>query len=247
MMGDYTGKLIIFEGIDGSGKSTLAKKVYERFMREFPSQGSQFGRYPTREYVGEMIRKKFLEDPEVRENFAEGKGISLNHIIQELMTIDRFIDANLVDGLWSRLRRGEILFRDRYWPSGATYFAAEVAIAGKGEATVRKALQERIMAERVGDAMPREDLVILVNLPVEICMKRLENAYGNERGREFFERADWLNAVTLAYTLLSQMRDNWFTLDCLEGERQLAPQELEEKVFADILYPFFERGGIRRG
>ena len=241
----YSGKFIVFEGPDGSGKSTLVKRCADRFREEFTNYELNVRRFPTDMHAGGLLRHAFLGG-ELPDRFTD-YGLPQTRIVQILAWADRAIEAKVKDGLWDRLHRGHIIFCDRYTGSREAYQIADrILTLGKNEEMITAQLEEIAREERDGITMPQEDLVVHVSLPVKEGLARLTKAYIGGRQPELFEREKFLEAVAYMFDRLAAKRPNWQTAKAMDGERSLSPEEMEHKVFNDILYPFFDREGIRR-
>lgn len=148
------GKFIVFEGLDGAGlttqaellKSWIIKQGRECYLTKEPSEGP----------AGAMIRlalAKRLVRPKEMQQYSTLDGTSLA----------LFFAADRIDHLHSeilpRLRLGINVISDRYFLSSFAYQSLEVDLDWL------KAINSKC-------EMP--DLTIFINVPPEICKKRIE-------------------------------------------------------------------------
>lgn len=189
-MRELPGKLIALEGIDKCGKRTQAN-----FIRDWlESQGKRVKMITFPDYetpIGSLIR-----------SFLEGRYYISPEVRQLLYVANRWERKN---ELVSWLSSGYIVIADRYIPSGLAYGMAN-----------NLSLDWMTCLEK---GLPEADLVIVIDIPVDISLRRLRSsgdAY--ERNRVFLSR------VRSCYIKLAK-KFNWIIVD---GNRS------KEEVFRDI-------------
>lgn len=169
------GTLITFEGIEGCGKSTQAERLYE-YLRESGAD-IVLSREPGGTALGEKIREILLGSP----SGAVSPDAELYLFIAAR--------AQLIDELLSpALQAGQIVILDRYAHSTLAYQGFGNKFDSEG-AKNRIGTLRRTCFEAASGIWP--DIVFLINVPVEIGMKRIsarEQDGIEKRGAEFHRR-----------------------------------------------------------
>lgn len=171
-------KYIVFEGIDGSGKSTQLDHCCTWLMRRSWTPirlcEPSYGRF------GLEIRKRLIR----REALSRGDQI-------EMFTLDREDHVRCkVQPLLEFVARHSkfVIMQDRYYLSAPAYQAS-------GEDEMMDLLrQQQIIA-------PRPDLVVLLDIPADTAIGRLNTA---RRNKAIFERIEVLERVRSNYLFLAR-------------------------------------------
>jgi dTMP kinase len=167
-MAGKRGLLIALEGIDGCGKSTQA----HRLVGALGDRGvaAVTFREPGDTKYGRELRRVFVE----------GRDITPREEMQ-LFLEDRKIDVR--DNIEPALARGVHVVMDRYYLSSVVYQGT----LGLDPEFIRAANEE---------FAPRPDLTLILDLPVETAVARIEAARG---GTNSFEGVDYLRQVRSLY------------------------------------------------
>jgi len=170
------GKLIVLEGIDGSGTSTQAKLLYEALQkRNYPVELTS---EPSDGAIGNLIRD-YLKGEQV---FSE-RNLGA-HSLALLFAADR------LDHLGSRilpwLMRGKVVVSDRYLLSSLAYQSLDCDLE---------------WIKIINREAPPPDLTILLDLPVEISLKRVSQ---RQLWPELFEKAEIQKRVRENYLRLAR-------------------------------------------
>ncbi len=164
--------LIAIEGIDGAGKTTIANFLAEE-LRKMGYDVVVF-KEPSNSEYGKKI--KFADK---RLSLEE----ELDHIIK-----DRIEDVK--NNITPALKDGKIVIMDRYYYSNAAYQSARGGL---------NALDILKMNEKIA---PKPDLVLLLDLDVEVALKRLES-----RGKlSIFEDKEYLEKVRKVFLEIADER-----------------------------------------
>ncbi|MBI5153950.1 dTMP kinase [Candidatus Poribacteria bacterium] len=181
-----TGCLVALEGIDGSGKSTQGRLLRDWLLGQ--GIAASLFREPTDGPIGMEIRRLAKEGRlPARREF-------------ELFLEDRADD--LARNIGPALARGEVVLMDRYYISSMAYQGA----LGLDIEEIRAA-NECIV--------PRPDLVILFDLPLEEALGRIGLRCSS--GPDHFERREYL----------AQVEANFANLTGFEIRRINANQDIE--------------------
>lgn len=200
-MNPTRGRLIALEGIDGCGKSTQAR----RLVAALESRGI--------DAVGFREPGDTEYGRELRRVFVEGRHITPAEEMR-LFLEDRRIDVR--DNIGPALAAGTHVIMDRYYLSSVVYQGA----LGLDPAHIRAVNEE---------FAPRPDLTLILDLPVDVAVGRIEAARGSTNT---FEGADYLAEVRALYLEFAR-EDAIETVDAsVEPDRVHAA--LLERVLAAI-------------
>jgi len=189
----YIIMLIAFEGIDGSGKTTQAKKLYQYLVaKEIPAS---LYREPGGTKLGEKLREIIITE-EMDER-------------TELLLFEASRSRLIAEKVIKDLEKGKIVILDRFTLSTLAY-------QGYGKGIDLEVIDEfNIFATRGIEP----DLIVLIDVPVELAIKRLRN-------RTRFEGKEFLENVRRGFLEIAKDKKNVVIID---GTRE------ENSVFEDIL------------
>lgn len=181
-MGHKVGKLIVFEGLDKSGKTTQSKFLYNHFNSI--SNGNvhllSFPDYSTR--IGHEI--KF---------FLHGKSTYNNQVKHLLLSANRWEKKNEIE---ENLGKGHIVIINRYYYSNLAY--------GKANGLEYEWLLN------IEKGLPREDIVILLDINPEVAIKRGKD--NNFKMDNFEINKNFLLKVRKNYLDMAR-KNNWIIID----------------------------------
>ena len=193
------GLLVAFEGIDGSGKGTQADLLADRARREGLSVASfSFPRYGANVFADACGRYLNGEWGEVPPEFPA-----------LLYAGDRLAARPELE---AAVAERDLVVLDRYVASNLAHQAANVTPGRRAD------LIAWIMEVEYGvHALPRPDVTILLELPVERARaqvrRKAPRAY-TELREDVLERADeHLAAAAAVYAGLAESGDGWATVD----------------------------------
>lgn len=206
-----SGKLIVFEGADGVGKSTQAKLLFRYLKsRKVPVRYISFPRYDTA--WGKQIRRYLSGD------FGKLKDID-PYFVSMLYAGDRMAASEEMRG-W--LESGKIVICDRYCASNIGHQAARL----KTLSEKRRYIDWLENLEYEENKIPREDLVILLQMPVIFSMELIA-------GRKLdIHESDkrYMAEVYSVFNYLADLKNNWVRVNCVRGRRILGKSEIHEQV-----------------
>lgn len=188
---------IVFEGLDGSGTTTQVQKIAARLRQLAVECVTTFE--PSEGPIGVMIRQA------LRRRLTLPGGEALDHRSLALLFAADRID-HLTAIVEPALAQNKVVISDRYVHSSLAYQGATL---------------DPRWVDAINAQARTADLVIWLDVPVEECVKRM-----NQRGdtQELFEAAETLTKVQHRYTHAMKLRpelivrvDGTGTADEVEG------------------------------
>lgn len=212
--------LVAIEGIDGAGKQTQSAALVRRAENAGWSVASlAFPRYGETFFaaaVQEMLRGELGEQNDPR-------------LVGLLFAGDRLESRPLVE---EALASVDLVVADRYVASNLAYQAAR---APASERAAVMAWLETVEHEIF--KMPRPALTVLLDLPVPLAAARIAHrpvSGGRPTGDRYEADHALLEGCRTAYHDLAADRENWAVVPLVEDGRELAPDEVTERVFAAV-------------
>ena len=185
--------LISFEGINGSGKTTQSKKLYQYLV----SKGipASLYREPGGTKLGEKLREIIITE-EMDER-------------TELFLFEASRSRLITEKVIKDLEKGKIVILDRFTLSTLAY-------QGYGKGIDLEVINE---FNRFATRGIEPDLIVLIDVPVEVAIKRLKN-------RNRFEGKEFLERVRRGFLEIAKDKKNVVIID---GTKE------ENTVFEDVL------------
>ena len=215
------GKLIVFEGTDGSGKSTQFELLAKRLEAE--QIGFQRLRFPQYEEPSSALIRMYLggafgDDPEAVNAYAAST----------FYAVDRYASYQRV---WKDYYQdGGLVVSDRYTTSNAVHQGSKVPEAERAE--FFRWLYD-LEYDRMG--LPRPDLVVLLDMPVEVSeqlMRKREQRTGtradiHERDEAYLEKCRAVARQAAEYY-------GWKRVSCVQNGMLRSVEEIHEEVFSIV-------------
>lgn len=214
------GKLIVIEGCDGSGKETQTKLLVNNLVGAGHWVSSlAFPRYDTA--VGGRILKYILKSP-------SAKYFDFSNLPPEVASL--FYTADRVESkpeLEKMLSENDYVILDRYFTSNLLHQGAKFEKVDDRN----KYIQDFSKIELDILSIPRPDLVIYLQLPYEVSLKRINNRSevggqstdSVERDLEYIKRSNE-KGVSIAEHC------GWKVVSCVEGEVELDRETIARKI-----------------
>jgi dTMP kinase len=204
------GKLIVFEGIDGSGKSTQADLLL-RFLKKKKIKTS-FYKFP--QYKRTIYGKMVLD-------LLKGKFGKIEGIDPYLAALPYAFDRAIVaEELKFKKENGEILVFDRYISSTKAHQASRLNSEEK-----REFLNWIDTLEYKVNKLPKEDLIILLDLPVETALNLIR-----DRKKDLLEKKGLQEKTRKVYLDLAKENKNWLRVNCFEKGRLKTRDEIHQEI-----------------
>lgn len=218
------GKLIVIEGTDSSGKETQTEKLYQRLKSEgmdvkkisFPNYDS-----PASEPVKMYLAGEFGE-----------KANEVNpYPVSTMYAVDRYASFKKD---WEKFYRGNgIIITDRYTTSNMVHQASKFKNQNDKDEYLK--WLEELEYEKMG--IPRPDLVIFLNMPVETAQQLMANRKNkitgdaakdiHEKDVGYLEKSH-KNACDIAKVY------QWEEVECVKDHRLKKIDEISEEIFLAV-------------
>lgn len=213
------GKFIVIDGIDGTGKATQAALLVERLKKEGKKVKTiDFPRYYDNFFgklIGEYLAGKYGDFIEVDP-----------HIASVLYAADRFESAPIIRK-W--LAQGFIVVADRYVSANQIHQGAKI-----DSSTGRKEFLHWLDKMEYGVfKIPKPDIIVYLDLPIELSQKLLRNKLSSfkkryNKGRKVDVAEDNLihmDASRRSALGMIKKSNNWLKIDC-DGGGTIQPREV---------------------
>ena len=214
-------KLIIIEGLDGSGKSTqialLEKHLEERGVDykkiKLPDYDS-----PSSTLVNMYLGGEFGKAADDVNAYAAGA----------FYAVDRFASFKLK---WKKdYDGGTLILADRYATSNSIYQMEKLS-----EDEWDEYLEWSADFEYNKIGIPKPDLVIYLDVPVEISQRLMTGRYNGDENKKDVHEANvtFLNNCRRS-ALYTAKKQNWCVINCTENGK-LLPIENIHKIICDVV------------
>lgn len=212
------GKLIVIEGLDGSGKATqtsiLTNKL--RLLKKRVSKVS----FPDYNQKSSTLVKMYLNS-----EFGQTPSEVNAYAASSFYAVDRY--ASFVKFWAQKYFNGQIIIADRYVSSNAIYQLSKLEKNNWDEY-----LNWLNDYEYNKLSLPKPDLTIYLDMPIEISQKFMSNRYaGRESLKDLHERnVEFLKACRQS-ALYSASKLGWHIVTCNNGDEPKSINEINDLIF----------------
>lgn len=215
------GKLIVIEGLDGSGKSTQINLLAEEVKR----RGLQYKQIKLPNYDGDSsaLVKMYLAG-----TFGKNPEDVNAYAASAFYAVDRFASFKTI---WKDdYEKGSVILADRYTTSNA--YHQMIKQPGENWDAYIEWLED-FEYNKIG--IPKPDLVIYLDMPVEISQKLMTSRYeGNESKKDVHEaNVAYLNACREAAAYASE-KMGWVRIACSDGDNARSIEAIAEDIRTSI-------------
>ncbi len=214
-------KLVVIEGVDASGKQTQTEKLYERILAsqtkvekiEFPNYASDTS----------SLVKMYLGG-----NFGTSANDVSPYMASAFFAVDR---AGSIKCVWKeRLDNAQVVIADRYVTSNMIHQASKI----------ENVKEKNDFLDWVYDfeynklSLPKPDLVIFLDMPVEYARQLMENRKNKINNSEVKD----IHESDIAY--LTKSYDNavgiakkygWHTVSCVKDGKIRSIDDISNEIF----------------
>lgn len=217
-------KLIVIEGVDSSGKATQTELLYKR-LSEIYSNVSKVS-FPNYDSPSSAIVKMYLSG-----DFGTEADEVNPYTASSFFAVDRFASVN---GVWKDLFFGDgIVIADRYTTSNMVHQASKI----EGREDKDAFLDWLYDFEYNKLSLPRPDLVIFLDMPVEYAkelMKKRKNKIDGGDVKDIHEsdtaylKKSYDNAVTVAE------KYGWHRILCVADGKVRSIEDISREIFDKV-------------
>lgn len=210
-------KLIIMEGLDGSGKSTQTRLLEEYFAsNEIKYKKIKLPDYdsPSSTLVKMYLGGEFGNNADDVNAYAAGA----------FYAVDRFASYKLG---WKReYDNGTLILADRYATSNSIYQMEKI-----DESQWDEYLDWSADFEYNKIGIPKPDMVIYLDMPVEISQKLMTSRYNGDEGKKDVHEAnvDFLNRCRES-ALYAAKKQGWYVVPCSDGTEPYSVEHIHNEV-----------------
>lgn len=211
------GKLIIIEGLDGCGKSTqtaLLEKYFEDNSVKFKKI-----KLPDYDSKSSTLVKMYLGG-----EFGKNADDVNAYAAGAFYAVDRFASYKLD---WGKdYENGALILADRYATSNSIYQMEKI-----DEDKWDEYLDWSADFEYNKIGIPRPDLVIFLDMPVDVSQKLMTSRYNGDEGKKDVHEAnvDFLNNCRKS-ALYTAKKQGWVVVPCSDGINPLPIKEIHNTI-----------------
>lgn len=214
------GKLIVIEGTDGSGKATQLK-LLEKYLQEkqIPVKTLSFPQYD-KTFFGRWIGR-----------FLKGEFGQIKDLPPYLLIFPYAADRwQAREEIKKWLEKGKILISDRY--TGSNVYQAAKLPASERLRFISWAFELEYDVFK----LPREDLVLFLDVPPQVSQKLLEQKgsrkyLGNCKVRDLHEsNYALLGEVEKEYLKFCKAYPHWVKITCTKDGKILSKEIIQQKI-----------------
>lgn len=216
------GKLIVIDGLDGSGKSTQFELIANKLRSiNLPVKAISFPDYdnPSSSLVKMYLSGEFSKDANDVNAYAASS----------FYAVDRYASYKLY---WeNNYYNGDIVLASRYVSSNAIHQMVKLS---KNDWDNYLCWLKDYEYVKLG--LPKPDLVIFLDMPIDVSQKLLSNRYsGDESKKDIHEsNIEYLNSCRNS-ALYAASKQNWKIINCSENGQPFPVNVISDKIYELIL------------
>lgn len=214
------GKLIVLDGLDGSGKTTQFGILAERLGKDHRIKAISF---PDYDKPSSALVKMYLNG----EISKSAEGVNA-YAASSFYAVDRYASYKM---FWEEnYRQGDIILASRYVSSNAIHQMVKLP-----EAEWNGYLDWLNDYEYGKLGLPKPDMVIFLDMPVEISQRLMSERYNGDENRKDIHEANvaYLKACRNS-ALYASERLGWKVVECSSGGEPLPVEEISQRILQII-------------
>lgn len=210
-------KLIIIEGLDGSGKSTQTALLEDYFKAQ--NVAYKKIKLPDYDSPSSTLIKMYLGG-----EFGKNADDVNPYAAGAFYAVDRFASYKL--GWGNDYQQGTLILADRYATSNSIYQMEKL-----DESDWDAYLDWSADFEYNKIGIPKPDLVIYLDMPIEISQKLMTSRYNGDENKKDVHEADvaFLQSCRKS-ALYAAKKQGWAIIECSDGVNPLSVDEIHNKI-----------------
>ena len=225
-------KIIVIEGTDGSGKATQTKILIEK-LKALGKKVYNIS-FPKYESTSSSLVKMYLAG-EIAENANDisAKAASIFYAADRYITYKKEMEEIYTSGEY-------IIVLDRYVGSNIIHQGSK-CINSVEDSKKFEAVKEFVLwlqnLEYEDCGIPREDLTIYLNVPLEYTIKLREgrlNKFSNQEKQDIHESDDnHLRNASISGNMACEIL-NWKKIECVKDDNMRTIEEISDEIFSIV-------------
>lgn len=208
--------LIVIDGLDGSGKTTQFDIIKNILSKKYNVKPISFPDYSN---SSSALVKMYLSG-EISENAADINAYAAS----SFYAVDRYANYKMV---WEEnYKNGDLIFASRYVSSNAIHQMVKLP-----ECEWDGYLDWLSDYEYDKLGLPKPDLVIFLDVPIEISQKLMSGRYNGDESKKDIHEAnvDYLHSCRKS-ALYAAEKLGWMVLDCCDKDGLLPIENVTNKL-----------------
>lgn len=216
------GILIDIEGLDGSGKETQAQLLYE-YIKDKLRKEAEYVSFPNYQSESSALVKMYLEGKFGSDPFAINAFAA-----SSFFAVDRFL--TFANGMEKDYQMGKWIVANRYTSSNAFYQMPKLE---KHDWENYLTWVYDYEYNKLG--LPKPDIVIYLDVPVDISQKLMDKRYGGDSSKKDLHESnlEFLKRCEMA-AKYSAKRDEWNTIQCVKDRKLKSVEAIHEEIVLTI-------------
>ena len=214
------GKLIVIEGLDGSGKATQASLLYDNLKCKYDILKITFPDYKelSSSLVKMYLNSEFSDNPDDINAYAAAS----------FFAVDRY--ASYMKYWKNDYLGGKIIISDRYSTSNMIYHMNKLPFEEWD-----KYLEWVEDYEYLKLSIPKPDIVIYLDVPIEISQQFMSKRYGgNESKKDIHEKNIEFLKKCRKSALYSAEKNNWKVINCAQNGKIKSIEEIHNEIIKTL-------------
>lgn len=205
---------IVIEAINAAGKTTQFN-LLSKVLKRSGCKVFEYHFHQRDQATGQLIEHKFLHNKSKQARFTRRE--------QALLYIqDFFTKAEEINNYLTQKAGRHIVLTDRFYTSTLAY--QTIGLTGRKRQSMIKWI--KWLCEQGQPKLPKPDLVILLDTPVEISVQHLSGTK-----KDFFESKQRLINIRRSYLRIAK-EDKWIIVNCAnEQGKQRTIKDIHQEVW----------------
>lgn len=212
--------MIVIDGLDGSGKTTQFDIIRKKLSEKYNVKAISFPDYNN---PSSALVKMYLSG-EIAENASDINAYAAS----SFYAVDRYASYKM---FWEEnYKNGDLIFASRYVSSNAIHQMVKLP-----ENEWDSYLDWLYDYEYAKLELPKPDMVIFLDMPVEVSQKLMSERYNGDESKKDIHEANvaYLHSCRKS-ALYAAEKLGWKVVECCENDRILSIDEVTEQLLCLI-------------